>query len=291
MTLACRIAGSLAQPSTLTTLAANGPPSCAASARGTTNSAKSTIDGDLAGRVRGAGAGRVRAALDGREVQRPQQIAIDQLQRHARLARRADRVGVAERLLQPGAPVVGAARRAHAAAAVVVQHRVVGGEHRLVEERLQRQLAIAVRDDVEDVAVKEELRDRSRSEQVAHLGGPGGERHVGVGARSVQLAGARLRGQRRRVGNQVVHGADRLLLIGDPLAGGAERGADLVDPLRQVLGIGREHGLLADQLDLLLDPRQLRVEERELLIGFAAPGDALLEQVGLALRGCGAGRR
>ena len=130
--------------------------------------------------VRGAAAGRVRAALDGGQVQRPQEIAIDQLQRHARLARRADRVGVAERLLQPGAPVVGAARRAHAAAAVVVQHGVVGAEHRLVEERLQRQLAIAVRDDVEDVAVEEELGDRSRSEQVAHLGGPGGERHVGV---------------------------------------------------------------------------------------------------------------
>src|SRR5688572_20990579 len=67
---------------------------------------------------------------------------------------------------------------------------------------------------------------------------------------SVQLAGARLRGQGRRLGNQVVHRADRLLLIGDPLAGGAERGADLVDPLRQAIGVGREHRLFADQLDL-----------------------------------------
>ncbi len=49
MMLACRIAGSLAQPSTLTTLAANGPPSCAASPRGTTNSAKSTMTATLRG--------------------------------------------------------------------------------------------------------------------------------------------------------------------------------------------------------------------------------------------------
>ena len=71
----------------------------------------------------------------------------------------------------------------------------------------------------------------------------------------------------------------------------AERGADLVDPLRQVLGIGREHRLLADQLDLLLDARQLGVEEGELLVGLAAARDALLEELGLAFAGCGAGRR
>ncbi len=76
----------------------------------------------------------------------------------------------------------------------------------------------------------------------------------------------------------------RLLLIGDPLAGGAERGADLVDALREVLGIGREHRLLADQLDLLLDPRQLGVEEGQLAVGLAAPRDALLEQLGLTLQ-------
>ena len=39
----CTMAGSLAQPSTLTVLAANGPPRCAASPRGTTNSANSMI--------------------------------------------------------------------------------------------------------------------------------------------------------------------------------------------------------------------------------------------------------
>ena len=47
MTFDCRIVGSLAQPSTFTTLAAKGPPSCAASARGTTNSAKSTTTATL----------------------------------------------------------------------------------------------------------------------------------------------------------------------------------------------------------------------------------------------------
>ena len=55
---ACTMAGSLAQPSTLTTLAANGPPSCTASPRGTTNSANSMMTATLRARSRAA-AGRV----------------------------------------------------------------------------------------------------------------------------------------------------------------------------------------------------------------------------------------
>ena len=206
--LAWRIAGSLAQPSTFTTLAANGPPSCAASARGTTNSAKSIEHGDAAGGGLRLAAGGWRLAAGGWrrapghredrapeppeptlstlnriEVQGPQQVAIDELERHARLAGGADRVRVAQGLAQPRAPVVVAARRAHAPAPVVVEDGVVAAEHHLVEERLQRQLAVLVRDDVEDVAVEDELRDRSRSEQVAHLRGPGGEGHRGSGVR------------------------------------------------------------------------------------------------------------
>ena len=123
------IAGSLAQPSTLTVLAANGPPSCAASPRGTTNSANSMMTAIAPRRARR----RIGQRL---QVQRAQQVAVDQLERRARLAReRQRRRLLPERRLQPVAPVVGAARRPHAAAAVVAQHDVVGREHDLVEER------------------------------------------------------------------------------------------------------------------------------------------------------------
>ncbi len=80
-----------------------------------------------------------------------------------------------ERVLQPVAPVLAATRRAHAAAAVVAQHDVVAGEHDLLEKGRDREQLAAVRHDVEDAAVQQELRGRPRPEQVAHLGGPGGE--------------------------------------------------------------------------------------------------------------------
>jgi hypothetical protein len=87
----------------------------------------------------------------------------------------------AKGVLQPFSPVVPAARRAHAAAAVVAQHDVIGAEHRLLEKRRDREQLAGVRHDVEDIAVEEELRRGARPEQVAHLAGPGGEggiRHV-----------------------------------------------------------------------------------------------------------------
>ena len=80
-----------------------------------------------------------------------------------------------ERVLQPVAPVLAAARRAHAAAAVVAQHDVVAREHDLLEKGREREQLAAVRHDVEDVAVQQELRGRTGPEQVAHLGGPGRE--------------------------------------------------------------------------------------------------------------------
>ena len=173
----CAMAGSLAQPSTLTVLAANPPPSCSASPRGTTNSANSITTAMR----RGVAWRRLRPARrprrpDRLQVERAQQVAIDQLQRRARLAQQRLRVGfAAERLLEPVAPVLGAARRAHAAAAVVAQHDVVAGEHHLVEKRRQREQAAGRRHDVEDVAVEEELRGGSGAEQIAHLRRPAGQ--------------------------------------------------------------------------------------------------------------------
>ena len=110
------------------------------------------------------------------QVQRAQQVAVDQLQRRAGLARQRQRRGLlAERRLEPVGPVVGAARRPHAAAAVVAQHDVVGREHDLLEEgRHGQQLAVRG-DDVEDVAVEEELGRRPGAEQIPHLGGPAGQ--------------------------------------------------------------------------------------------------------------------
>jgi hypothetical protein len=114
------------------------------------------------------------------QVERAQQVAVEQLERLARLARRRERGGfAAQRLLQPGSEVVAALRRADPAAAVVVQDDVVAGEHHFVEERAQRQELAADRgDDVEHVAVDQELRDRARLEQVAHLLRPRRQRAV-----------------------------------------------------------------------------------------------------------------
>ena len=163
------MAGSLAQPSTLTVLAANGPPRCAASPRGTTNSANSMITATAARRA----GRRIGQRL---QVQRAQQIAVDQFERGAGLACQRQRRGfLAERRLQPVAPVVAAARRPHAAAAVVAQHDVVGREHDLLEEGRHRQQLAVRGDDVEDVAVEEELGGRPGAEQIAHLGGPAGQ--------------------------------------------------------------------------------------------------------------------
>jgi hypothetical protein len=83
-------------------------------------------------------AAAARATRDRLEVQRPEQISIDELQRGSGLAHERHRlpptlVG-AERLFEPGAPIVGAAGRAHAAAAVVVKDDVVRGEQYLVKE-------------------------------------------------------------------------------------------------------------------------------------------------------------
>ena len=223
---ACAMAGSFAQPSTLTTLAANGPPSCSASPRGTTNSANSMTTA-----IR---CGALPRLADRLQVERAQQIAIDRARAPSRARAGASSTSrpAPERLLQPVAPVLAAARRAHAAAAVVVQHDVVAGEHHLVEKRRQRQQAAVRRHDVEDVAVEQELRRRARPEQVAHLVGPGA-----AASGSLALLRARLDGvERRRLGQQILHRAEHLLLIANPLRRPAERRGDLVDALRQRSG-------------------------------------------------------
>ena len=111
------------------------------------------------------------------EIERAEQVAIEQFDRGAGLARQGERLAaVADRLAQPVGPVLVAARGADAAAAVVVEHGVVAGEHHLFEKAFERQQLRAEGDEVEDVAVQDELRDRSGAEQVAHVLRPGGQR-------------------------------------------------------------------------------------------------------------------
>lgn len=130
------------------------------------------------------------------QVQRAQQVAVEQLERGRGLGG-AREVGcrVAERVLEEAREVVAAAARTDAATAVVVQHDVPPVEHHVVEERAQRQqLRRAVlRDlhDVEHVAVQQELRDRARAEQLAHLLGPLRQRRR-AHARSIARACGRI---------------------------------------------------------------------------------------------------
>ena len=124
--------------------------------------------------------------------------------------------------------------------------------------------------------MQEELRGRSGAKEVAHLSGPCGQlvghcnsfaRYIGTG--------------RRRVDQQILHGAEQLLLVLDPLRRAAEGGGDLVDTAREHRRIHRERRLLANQLDLLLDAHELRVDIRQLAIGLPALGDALAENLDL----------
>src|SRR6185295_14366166 len=81
--------------------------------------------------------------------------------------------------LEPFAPIVGTLEKANAAATVVLEHDVVALEHHGFEERFQRQQSpagrVLGRDDVEDIAVDEELRHRSGSKKVTHLLRPFGQ--------------------------------------------------------------------------------------------------------------------
>jgi hypothetical protein len=77
------------------------------------------------------------------------------------------------------------------------------------------------------------------------------------------LPRARVRHERRRLAQQIVHRAVHLLLIADPLACRAERRRNRIDAAREELRIGRERRLLANQLDLLLDALELRLDERQ----------------------------
>ena len=75
--------------------------------------------------------------------------------------------------------------------------------------------------------------------------------------------------QRRWIGEKVLHGPVDFLLVADPLIGAAECCCDLIDPLRYDFRVRRQDGLLAQQLHLLLNPGELRIEKGELFDRFA----------------------
>ena len=119
---------------------------------------------------------RGRRAVGNRpQVQGAQQITVDQLERRPRLAQQHLIALVAERIVQPGRPVVASPRRPHAAAAVVAQDHVVAGKHDLVEERRQGDHLRAGRDEIEDVAVQQKLGGGSGAKQIPHLPRPFGQ--------------------------------------------------------------------------------------------------------------------
>lgn len=129
-----------------------------------------------------------------------QEIAVEQLERRGGLGgAREVRRRVTEGIVEEPCEVLAAAARADAAAPVVVQHHVPRVEHHVVEERAQRQqlpgLALVHLHHVEDVSVQQELRDRARAEQLAHLLGPRGQRgaHARSMARGRTVAGGSLR--------------------------------------------------------------------------------------------------
>ncbi len=103
-----------------------------------------------------------------------------------------------------------------------------------------------------------------------------------VDVRLLAFARARVRRERRRLREEILHRAEHFLLIANPLARRAQRRRDLVDPLREELRIGRQRRLLADQLDLLLDALELGVDERELALGVGPLVQALVQDLDLA---------
>src|SRR5215207_2622142 len=100
-------------------------------------------------------------------------------------------------------------------------------------------------------------------------------------ARSLTLPGACIRCERRRFTQQIFHRAVNLLLIADPLARATERCGDFIDAPRQQLRIRRERRLLPNQFHLLLDARDLRIDERQLALRLLALLDALFEDLHL----------
>ncbi len=211
-----RIAGSLAQPSTLTDVGGERPAELQRVAARHDELGEVDDDGDLAWVL-------LRRPGERLQVERAQQVAVDELERRARLAQSVCVARLApERVLEPVAPVLAAARRAHAAAAVVAQHDVVAGEHHLVEKGRERAAARPpCRHDVEDVAVEQELRGRARAEQVAHLARPSAGSVAVARCRWRSLIGSPARGARSASGGgsveQILHRAVDLLLVADPL--------------------------------------------------------------------------
>ena len=115
--------------------------------------------------------------VHGLEIQRAEQVPVDQLHGLARLANGHQAAGVeAAGGLKPGGPVLAPLAGPNPLAAVVVQDYVVACEQDLTEVLVQGVLTAsrtAVRGNhVKDVSVQDELGHRTRLEQVAHLTGP-----------------------------------------------------------------------------------------------------------------------
>src|SRR5262245_39864181 len=113
------------------------------------------------------------------EVQRAQQVAVDQFESSTRFARLNGGCLIAEYLLQPFSPVFGSFRQTYSSAAIVLEHDIVALEHDVLEKCLQRQQPPACRicrgDNIKDVSVNQKLSNRAGPEKVTHLFGPYGQ--------------------------------------------------------------------------------------------------------------------
>jgi hypothetical protein len=94
--------------------------------------------------------------------------------------------------------------------------------------------------------------------------------------RSLKPGGIFVQGRRFR--DQILEHTIDLLLVTDPLGRAAQRGGDLINPLRQKLGVGGEHRLFPDQLHLLVNPGELGVQKRQLLPTFGALRHPLFDE-------------
>src|SRR5262249_9426611 len=103
------------------------------------------------------------ASLHSLKIKCAEQVAIDQLQRGARLASLQSTDFVAQNLIEPFAPVFCAFGYPYAPPAVVLKHRVVMCEHDGLEKCLEREQPPACvvfdADEIKDVSMNEELRD------------------------------------------------------------------------------------------------------------------------------------
>ena len=122
--------------------------------------------------------------------------------------------------------------------------------------------------------MQDELRGRSGPEQVAEPDRPAGKRICRRRAHWLSLI--RHRGaEPGRLGQKIFHFSIDLLLVPNPLRSAAERRGYLINTFRQPLRVRRQRRLLPNQLHLLLDADDLRVEKLDLLAGVGLLRDPL----------------